>query len=134
VALDRAQANRLARALRDMRESTWPDREVTQSQLAKALSSEGRVAGPTLSSWESLTNPKTPPVARGSADARSSVPSDHLRANRISYPWTNSRPTNWTGSKSWNPDCYGGSGSDGFLGLRTWTMIELSAPTVGAGW
>lgn len=70
MALDRAQANRLARALRDMRESTWPDREVTQSQLAKALSSEGRVAGPTLSSWESLTNPKTPPVARVSADAR----------------------------------------------------------------
>ena len=53
-----------------MRESTWPDREVTQSQLAKALSSEGRVAGPTLSSWESLTNPKTPSVARISAYAR----------------------------------------------------------------
>jgi hypothetical protein len=70
VALDRAQAIRLARALRNMRESTWPDREVTQSQLAKALSSEGRVAGPTLSSWESLTNPKTPSVARVSAYAR----------------------------------------------------------------
>jgi hypothetical protein len=70
VALDRAQAVGLARALRDLRESTWPDREVTQSQLAKALSSEGRVAGPTLSSWESLTNPKTPPVARVSAYAR----------------------------------------------------------------
>jgi hypothetical protein len=70
VALDRDQAIKLARALRDMRESTWPDREVTQSQLAKALSSEGRVAGPTLSSWESLTNPKTPSVARVSAYAR----------------------------------------------------------------
>jgi hypothetical protein len=70
VALDRALAIGLARALRDMRESTWPDREVTQSQLAKALSSEGRVAGPTLSSWESPTNPKTPPVARVSAYAR----------------------------------------------------------------
>ena len=46
------------------------DRKVTQSQLAKALSSEGRVAGPTLSSWESLTNPKTPSVARVSAYAR----------------------------------------------------------------
>jgi hypothetical protein len=53
-----------------MRESTWPDREVTQSQLAKAFSAEGRVAGPTLSSWESLTNPKTPPVARVRAYAR----------------------------------------------------------------
>jgi hypothetical protein len=70
VALDRAQANELARALRNMRESTWPDREITQSQLAKAFSLEGRVAGPTLSSWESLTNPKTPPVARVSAYAR----------------------------------------------------------------
>ena len=70
MALDRDNAIRLARALRNMRESTWPDREITQSQLAKALSSEGRVAGPTLSSWESLTNPKTPPVARISAYAR----------------------------------------------------------------
>jgi len=70
VALDRAQAIELARALRNLRESTWPDREVTQLQLAKALSWEGRVAGPTLSSWESLTNPKTPPLARVSAYAR----------------------------------------------------------------
>jgi hypothetical protein len=70
VALDRDQGIKLARALRNLRESTWPDREVTQSQLAKALSSEGRVAGPTLSSWESLTSPKTPPVARISAYAR----------------------------------------------------------------
>jgi hypothetical protein len=61
---------RLARALRNLRESAWPDKEVTQSQLAKALSSEGRVAGPTLNSWESLTNPKTPSVARISAYAR----------------------------------------------------------------
>jgi hypothetical protein len=64
------QATRLAAALRNLRESTWPGREITQSQLAKALSSEGRVAGATLSSWESLTNPKTPPVSRISAYAR----------------------------------------------------------------
>jgi hypothetical protein len=31
-------------ALRDLRESTWPGRELTQAQLAKAFSSEGRVA------------------------------------------------------------------------------------------
>ena len=47
MALNRAQAIRLAQALRSLRISTWPDREVTESQLAKALSSEGRVAGPT---------------------------------------------------------------------------------------
>ena len=70
VALNASRAVRLARALRDLRESTWPDRELTQAQLAKALSSEGRVAAATLSSWESLTNPKTPSEARISAYAR----------------------------------------------------------------
>jgi hypothetical protein len=64
VALNRNEAVRLARALRDLRESTWPDQELTQAQLAKALSSEGRVAPATLSSWESLTSPKTPSAAR----------------------------------------------------------------------
>jgi hypothetical protein len=60
----------LARRLRDLRESTWPDRQLTQAQLAKALSSEGRVATATLSSWEHATNPKTPPEAKISAYAR----------------------------------------------------------------
>jgi hypothetical protein len=64
------QALRLARRLRGLRESTGPDQELTQAQLAKALSSEGRVAPATLSSWESTTYPKTPPVARISAYAR----------------------------------------------------------------
>jgi hypothetical protein len=70
VALSPDQAVKLARALRDLRESTWPDHVLTQSQLAKVLSSEGRVAPATLSSWESLTNPKTPSTARISAYAR----------------------------------------------------------------
>jgi hypothetical protein len=70
VALNREQAGRLARALRSLRESAWPDRELTQAQLARALSSEGRVAVPTMSSWESTTNPKTPSAARISAYAR----------------------------------------------------------------
>jgi hypothetical protein len=70
VALNRDQAVRLARTLRELRESTGPDKELTQTQLASALSSEGRVAAATLSSWESLTNPKTPPVVRISAYAR----------------------------------------------------------------
>jgi hypothetical protein len=52
-------AVRLARGLRGLRESTWPDQELTQAQLPKALSSEGRVAAATSSSWESLTNSKT---------------------------------------------------------------------------
>jgi hypothetical protein len=48
----------------------WQDHVLTQAQLAKAFSSEGRVAAATLSSWESSTNPKTPSVARISAYAR----------------------------------------------------------------
>jgi hypothetical protein len=70
MALSPNQAVKLARALRELRESTWPDQELTQSQLAKALSAEGRVAAATLSSWESATNPKIPSVARISAYAR----------------------------------------------------------------
>ena len=70
MALNGNQAVRLARALRTLRETNWPERELTQAQLAKALSAEGRVAGATLSSWESLTNPKTPPEARITAYAR----------------------------------------------------------------
>jgi hypothetical protein len=70
VALTPNQAVRLASALKNLRESTWPDHVLTQSQLAKALSSESRVAPATLSSWESTTNPKTPSAARISAYAR----------------------------------------------------------------
>jgi hypothetical protein len=70
VALNRNQALNLARALRDLRESTWPYQVLTQAQLAKVLSSEGHVAPATLSSWESATTPKTPSAARISAYAR----------------------------------------------------------------
>jgi hypothetical protein len=69
VALNRNQAAKLARALRDLRESTWPGHELTQAQLAKAFSAEGRVAPATLASWESTTSPKTPSVARVTAYA-----------------------------------------------------------------
>jgi transcriptional regulator with XRE-family HTH domain len=70
VALNRTQAARLARALRELRESSWPDQELTQAQLAKALSADGRVAPATLSSWESTTTPKTPSAARITSYAR----------------------------------------------------------------
>jgi len=70
VTLNGNQAVRSAHALRAVRETTWPDRELTQAQLAKALSSEGRVAGATLSSWESGTDPKTPSGTRISGYAR----------------------------------------------------------------
>ncbi|MDT0349530.1 helix-turn-helix domain-containing protein [Pseudonocardia charpentierae] len=71
MALAPRQAVRLARALRELRESEWPDSSLTQAQLAAALSSErSRVAPATLSSWESLSNPKAPPPSRLSAYAR----------------------------------------------------------------
>jgi hypothetical protein len=64
VAAPSQQALRLARRLRDLRESRWPESTLTQVQLAKALGREGRVAAATLSSWESPTNPKLPPPAK----------------------------------------------------------------------
>jgi hypothetical protein len=71
VALNRNQALELARALRELRESTWPDRPLTQAQLAVGLSSEAKgVAAATVSSWESTTTPKTPSVDRINAYAR----------------------------------------------------------------
>jgi hypothetical protein len=71
MALNGDRAVRLASTLRDLRQGIWRDRVLTQSQLAKGLSSDGgRVAPATLSSWESTTNPKTPSAARISAYAR----------------------------------------------------------------
>ena len=60
----------LARSLRDLRESAWQEHALTQAQLAKAFSTEGRVAPATVSSWESTTSPKTLSPARISAYAR----------------------------------------------------------------
>jgi transcriptional regulator with XRE-family HTH domain len=50
----------LARRLRDLRGQQWPDVNLTQAKLARALN----VAPTTLSSWESQSNPKAPPTAR----------------------------------------------------------------------
>jgi hypothetical protein len=56
----------LARRLRALREQHWPGRKVKQSQLAEALSEDGRrsVSVPLISSWESRTDPKVPPASR----------------------------------------------------------------------
>ena len=63
-------AVRLARRLRELREHEWPDSTLTQADLARALSAQSRVASATLSSWESLSTPKTPTTARLNAYAR----------------------------------------------------------------
>jgi hypothetical protein len=56
----------LARRLRALRERHWPGRKVNQSHLAAALGRAGNqpVSVPSISSWESRTNPKVPPAAR----------------------------------------------------------------------
>jgi len=70
MALNPNQAVRLARVLRDLRESTWRDHVLTQAQLARAFSTEEPVAAATVSTWESTTKPKTPPANRLGAYAR----------------------------------------------------------------
>jgi transcriptional regulator with XRE-family HTH domain len=49
----------LARRLRSLRD-LWPDRKITQQQLADAL----EVSVPLISSWESQTSPRIPPQQR----------------------------------------------------------------------
>lgn len=66
----KAAVVRLARRLRGLREHEWADLTLTQADLAKALSAQSKVAPATISSWESLTAPKTPTTARLNAYAR----------------------------------------------------------------
>lgn len=54
----------LARRLRELRERQWPEIKVTQAHLARAFSADRSVSVPLISSWESGTNPKIPPVHR----------------------------------------------------------------------
>ena len=70
MSLQPERAARLARRLRELRETHWPDAQLTQAQLAAAFSTENRVASATISSWESITSPKTPTSTRLSAYAR----------------------------------------------------------------
>ena len=54
----------LARRLRALREESWPDVKITQPQLAQALGGQRPVSVPLISSWESQSNPKIPPLPR----------------------------------------------------------------------
>jgi hypothetical protein len=54
----------LARRLRELREDHWPDRRITQPQLAQALGDGKALSVPLISSWESQTNPHIPPLPR----------------------------------------------------------------------
>jgi hypothetical protein len=54
----------LARYLRLLREERWPNMKITQPQLAAALGGERPLSVPLISSWESTSNPKIPPIPR----------------------------------------------------------------------
>jgi transcriptional regulator with XRE-family HTH domain len=54
----------LARRLRELREDRWPDQKITQPQLAQALGDGKALSVPLISSWESQTNPRIPPLPR----------------------------------------------------------------------
>jgi hypothetical protein len=54
----------LAQRLRGLREERWPDRKITQPQIAQALGGSKPLSVPLISSWESQTNPRIPPLAR----------------------------------------------------------------------
>lgn len=64
VVESRVSQQLLARRLRELREHQWPDIKVTQAHLAQAFSVDRSVSVPLISSWESASNPKTPPVPR----------------------------------------------------------------------
>ncbi len=55
---------KLARRLRALREDRWPGMKITQPQLAQALGGEKPLSVPLISSWESQSNPRIPPLAR----------------------------------------------------------------------
>jgi hypothetical protein len=54
----------LARYLRLLREERWPNMKITQPQLAHALGGDRPLSVPLISSWESSSNPKIPPIPR----------------------------------------------------------------------
>lgn len=54
----------LAQRLRALREERWPGRKVTQPQLAQALGGSKPLSVPLISSWESQSNPRIPPLNR----------------------------------------------------------------------
>jgi hypothetical protein len=65
-----AAAALLARRLRELRQSRFPEAKLTQSALGHALSPEEPVAISTLSAWENLRTPTLPSRARLSAYAQ----------------------------------------------------------------
>ncbi|MGM1063239.1 XRE family transcriptional regulator [Saccharothrix sp. Mg75] len=59
----------LAQRLKALRKAEWPEVGITQSDLATAFSAEKPTSVPLLSSWESSSKPKVPPLSRLAAYA-----------------------------------------------------------------
>jgi hypothetical protein len=59
----------LARRLKELREAHWPDRAITQFQLARALGGRKPLSVSLISSWESPVQPAVPPLNRLNAYA-----------------------------------------------------------------
>ena len=81
--------NLFIRRIRALREEHWADQDITQAQLAQALSAEKSVSVPLVSSWESQRNPKIPPISRLEAYAtffatKRSVASEPFRLLKLS--------------------------------------------------
>jgi hypothetical protein len=64
VLVDQGPRQKLAQHLRWLREERWPNMKLTQPQLAQALGGEKPLSVPLISSWESPSNPKIPPIPR----------------------------------------------------------------------
>jgi transcriptional regulator with XRE-family HTH domain len=54
----------LARRLRSLRERHWPDRRITQPQLAEAFGTDRPLSLSLISSWENIQRPVKPPIPR----------------------------------------------------------------------
>ena len=59
-----AAGRELARQLRQLREQHWPDRRVTQAEVAEALGGKKKLSESLISSWESTRAPVPPPEHR----------------------------------------------------------------------
>jgi transcriptional regulator with XRE-family HTH domain len=61
---ERQRLSVLACRLRQLRQQQWPDKRITQQELARALSRHESLSAATVSAWESTISPKLPPIHR----------------------------------------------------------------------
>lgn len=84
-----ATAASLARRLRELRSSQFPGVRLKQSDVARALSGDERVAVSTLSAWENVSKPTLPSKDRLAAYARLFATARSLEGRPHLLPLTN---------------------------------------------